>query len=364
MDEGTEMQDGTPVMRTLLLASLAVALTGASSAEACSCIKDTSSIRAQLEKAKADAEAIFLARVESSVERPEAKGKGDVFLTRLTILERYKGDVGATLQMPSGWSSGDCTFHFDVGREYLVYAKKDSGVLGTSHCTRSREVTRRDDAELTWLRTGAPVPLPVVLQRELVSCAPCSLEAVAAAMPTDGGALPLLDEAPARVAWKAKRPFWVRSSYDYEHRGVRFALGSAPGQAFELRQSPWTDSRETCRQKVERRWCKAVRPAKRARWLLQFECVGPGPFEVVCDADAARTVTVSAPEALAAVTRCEWELPDELTCHLSATAVALDGGVPAGASLRCLPEYDGLLGDDGRTGRHRCRIEPDAGSSP
>jgi hypothetical protein len=53
----------------------------------------------------------------------------------------WRGPAVHTIKILTGWGGGDCGYQFERGQRYLVYAYVDrDGVLGTSICTRTREL--------------------------------------------------------------------------------------------------------------------------------------------------------------------------------------------------------------------------------
>jgi hypothetical protein len=124
-------------MRLLaLVLGCALVLVLPAPADACSCGGGSSDLPTALRAARADAEAIFHARVVSV--EAEWTLLGLVGLgssgqeAHLEILEVFKGTVGPRLVMPSSTGAGPCEHPFAPGWEYLVYAYMYAGRLEAS----------------------------------------------------------------------------------------------------------------------------------------------------------------------------------------------------------------------------------------
>jgi hypothetical protein len=349
-------------MRLLaLVLGCALVLVLPAPADACSCGGGSSDLPTTLRAARADAEAIFHARVVSVEPRWSLLGLvglGSSGLeAHLEILEVFKGTVGPRLVMHTGPSIGDCTFPFEAGVEYLVYAFKHEGRLRTGICQRTRPAAK-DDSELEWLRTGRLPPVPEALQREVVQCTPCTLETVAERLvgPPPGNACNM-SVWPQEVAQALKdgRPFWHGGYYDYDDPSRTTALGiSLDSRAFELVQTPHHGTEETCRQRVTRKWCERLEPAPPSeRNVPDLRCVNPGPEEEVCDEEKSRTASWAPREPLQAAT-CRWYTPDRPSCQLEKTLQprAVETSVPW--LLMCRPAYE-------RSYAHACQVVPGSG---
>jgi hypothetical protein len=328
----------------LMVGSLLLVSHGA--AYACSCRQDRSDVMTQLRSALEGADAVFLGRVVAQRERQPAVDSGNVYTTTLQVLEQYKGKVQEKLEMPSGNNDGDCTFRFVEGKTYLVYAYRNGETLKTAHCTRSRKIGRFDDSELVWLRTRVPLPVPVALQRKVVTCNRCDLDVVTRELlgpknPRGCGNI-WLDDKKALAAFKAGQPFWSKSTYDEEMDPKRDeAMGlSKDGRAFELVQTPFYAADETCRQEVRLRWCKRLEPTERESWLPAFACIEPSSEIEMCNETKTRAAADGPRESLSAIKECDlWE-PDNPQCTLAAAAEPAKEGSPASPLLYCIPKFD------------------------
>lgn len=103
---------------------------------ACSCPKTLPPIEA-LEKA----DAVFVGRVvKGEVRRhphPKIKYWEDRSFT-FEVKQFWKGELQRTATVETGLNDGICGYHFIIGREYLVYARRSEEGLYTSICTRTK----------------------------------------------------------------------------------------------------------------------------------------------------------------------------------------------------------------------------------
>lgn len=60
------------------------------------------------------------------------------------VQEGFKGEVKKTLALRSTTGCCDCSFRFQVGGKYLIYASREDGCFRTSICSRS---TRENKAQ-------------------------------------------------------------------------------------------------------------------------------------------------------------------------------------------------------------------------
>lgn len=327
---------------------------GARPAVACTCFQESGDVMQLLRSARERAGAIFYARV-LTVEGAEAP-----YTTTLEVLETFKGEVSGRVKMPSGDNGGDCSFKFNKGGRYLVYANA-SPALRTGHCTRSRRLENTEDAELKWLRTGTPVPTPVAIQREEVACNRCRLEVFAEQLAgpnveRDGVTRFGLDDEDAAREFAARRPSWAGGRYNHEDPSWTDMVGlTKAGRAFRLVRAP-ADADATCQQRITLTFCESLKPAKRGWGLPQFECVKPAEATVVCDENTTRRTTSLPVESMRSVKGCDWREVDKPRCKLDANTHAADAGRPL---LLCTPESES--NPDGRPPIwFVCRVAPDA----
>jgi hypothetical protein len=79
-------------------------------------------------------------------------------LATLDVERTFIGTARGRVQIVTGSGGGDCGYHFDRGRKYLVYAwKAPSGRYATSICSRTRPVEDADE-DLRYLTTIADSP--------------------------------------------------------------------------------------------------------------------------------------------------------------------------------------------------------------
>ncbi|WP_224249058.1 hypothetical protein [Hyalangium gracile] len=306
------------------------------SSEACSCEGGSPELATNLREARQGSAAIYYGRVLSVEERPFG-GKASV-----EVLEVFKGklEVGTKLQLPTG-GGGDCSIPFEAGQHYLMYANDTPESVWL--CSRTRPASR-DDAELEWLRTGKLPVIPVAVQREAVTCQPCSLETVSrtlvGAAAGDACSVPLR-AAPALAAFREVRPFWSHGVYDPNNSGQAQAVGlSSTLRAFELTQTPYRDTLETCRQRVLRRWCEGLEPSGAdAAHGPALRCVNPGPEEEVCNEEKSRSASWGPLQAMSAAS-CHWYDLESSLCKMSQETKPLAKGAPRAPLLRCSPVFD------------------------
>ena len=57
----------------------------------------------------------------------------------IRMSKTYKGEIfqGNNLKTILAVSAGSCDYYFDIGKEYLIYAKRDYNALGCSICSRT-----------------------------------------------------------------------------------------------------------------------------------------------------------------------------------------------------------------------------------
>jgi hypothetical protein len=76
-----------------------------------------------------------------------------------SVNRSWKGVTTSKVDVTTGYGGGDCGFLFDVGREYLVYADGDVGVLGADICSRTVTVAAASD-DMKYLSTLPELTLP------------------------------------------------------------------------------------------------------------------------------------------------------------------------------------------------------------
>ncbi|WP_143177557.1 hypothetical protein [Cystobacter ferrugineus] len=331
-----------------------------SGALACSCEQQPNELHEALRSAREKAAAIFVGRVaaiEPVYQSPDSKR---LRLHRVTFedIEVLKGKVAprqvVTTYRPDGIA---CGYLFEVGVEYLVYARADepSG-LETSMCSRTQPA-RRASVEIDSLRIGAPPLRPVALRRKRVSCTECDVFSVAPALVCGGAER--CDSSGVREAAKALhegRPFWALERR-HGHGEIKAYGVALDGRMFELVQQPYFGAEEDCMQRVLRRWCErlSVEPDPQG-WRPAVTCVGPASEEFVCDETTTRRSSWGPVESMLGA-RCDWDRADAPFCSLDEEPASSDpGGQATSPGLLCVP----FMGPP----RHRCWLVPDVAITP
>ena len=141
----TGVQTMAKAAGTLLLAWLWLAGTPPDAA-ACSCMPAGPPCEAFWK-----VHAVFVGRVLAMAEQPsppwtpgEPLPFGLGVKVTLAVVERLSGDSGdqPTIEITTGRDEGACGYLFEVGRDYVVFARKTEGraLLSTNICTRTRPV--------------------------------------------------------------------------------------------------------------------------------------------------------------------------------------------------------------------------------
>ena len=311
--------DGMNLQNTVIVFVATVA--APFNASACSCFISPEPIDTQLFKAQSDTYAIY----RGQVILVEKHSSGET--TRLQVLEVFKGDLtnGRTIDVASGgW--GDCTVHFDVGDQWLIYSPVD--ISSVSYCSGSRRVTQRD-AELIWLRTGKLPPVPTKIRRATVRCPACVLGDIAEAL-TGSAPLDTKGLTPPTTAFHSA-PLY--SQNDLTLFGI-----TTKRQPFELLEVHDSFPFEACRARIVFRPCGALDSGITRNGFTEFSCQSPQADQILCDENADRGEKWSSPEPLSPASRCNWRDPTKPECALPKTPTGFDGGIPAGPTLRCTPE--------------------------
>lgn len=120
----------------------------------CTCIE-----RAEPEVALKVSDAVFVGSVlrtreivlreeESGIELPARE-------VTLRVSRAWKGALGDTVVVTTGWGGGDCGYPFLERAEYLVYASRtEEGTLTTSICSRTRPAAGAEAEMATLGRAG------------------------------------------------------------------------------------------------------------------------------------------------------------------------------------------------------------------
>lgn len=121
------------------------------SATACSCLPPPPPCEAYRETP-----AIFIARVTGIITETGSDGAPAEF-ARIAVEQALKGITQTEIKMWQGTASGDCSFRFEQGKRYLIYANYDeeSRTYHTNTCMRSRALAYAAE-DLDFLR-GLPL---------------------------------------------------------------------------------------------------------------------------------------------------------------------------------------------------------------
>lgn len=104
-------------------------------------------------------DAVFVGQVKGAqlIQEGESYGPISRYLYSFDVQKVYRGEVGASAEVVTGLSEGDCGYSFRPGVTYLVYANYKGGVLRSGDCTRTRplQAAQEDIAWLSGLSKGA-----------------------------------------------------------------------------------------------------------------------------------------------------------------------------------------------------------------
>lgn len=326
----------------VLLSSVVVLVPTASLA--CSCGDDEGSPKERVALARNRADAVFVGKVVSMRLKPIPPYSSSLFLAVFEVSESFKGRVGPMVVMPSGGDSTDCSYGFEDGKTYLVYAYSAGGTLSTDSCTRTRELGPQHEQELAWLRLSPTPQTPLALRRSAPVCTPCDAALVASGLISgraDGSMVPAASEEEALAARTRRRPFWFEPVRDGGLPSSRVVVGiGRDGKAFALDQSPWTATTETCWQNVWKRSCASL--------SADFECLKPTGLKRVCDELKGRKHAVGPKEPLAS---CPAPGLDHDVCTLGPQGEPLADAGSTGVVVSCRPLYE-----PGDAGRSQCAV--------
>ncbi len=106
----------------------------ASNVIACSCVPQGSeSIETQVKEAFTNSTAVFVGEVVEVIEKPDAFSVE----VKFKVVKSWKNEFEDTVSITTGRGGGDCGYHFEVGKKYLIYAGGDKHNLKTNICTRT-----------------------------------------------------------------------------------------------------------------------------------------------------------------------------------------------------------------------------------
>ena len=311
---------------------------------ACSCGQDEGPPQQQVALARSRADAVFVGKVIELRIKPTPPYSSSLLLAVFEVSESFKGRVGPLVVMPSGGNSSDCSYGFESGKTYLVYAYSSGGVLSTDSCTRTTVLGPKHEQELAWLRLKPTLETPLALRRSAPVCSPCDAALVASGLISgraDGGLVAAASEEEASTARTTRRPFWFAPFRDGGVASSRVVVGiGRDGKAFELEQSPWTATTEACWQSVWKRSCGAL--------SADFECLNPTGLKKLCDELKGRKHSVGPKEPLGS---CPAPGLDHDVCMLRPQAEPLADAGSTGVVVSCRPLYEA-----GDAGRSQCAV--------
>lgn len=127
----------------ITLAIFAFTFAAAGTSLACSCTESIDPIEKQVTDSYENSAAIFSGKVTSV--KPTAD-RYDVIVT-LTVKESWKGINGKRIKVRTAKDSSMCGYHFELGKEYLVYAHGTARDLGVGNCSRTTSLADMTDIE-------------------------------------------------------------------------------------------------------------------------------------------------------------------------------------------------------------------------
>jgi hypothetical protein len=107
---------------------------------ACSCNPSSDEpLAEQVKKAKTESNAVFTGRVVKKTEYPES----GYTVVKLKIIDLWKGSHSKVITVLTGSHDGNCRYHFEVDKTYLIYAHNSSMYssvksLETTMCSRTQ----------------------------------------------------------------------------------------------------------------------------------------------------------------------------------------------------------------------------------
>lgn len=125
----------------ITLAIIAFTFGAAETSLACSCLAPTGTPRTQVSNAYKDAAAIFSGTVKSVT--PTADGN-DMIVT-FTVKDTWKGAAVKEITIKTAKESAMCGYHFEDGKEYIVYAHGTAADLGVGNCSRTSGLSDNSD---------------------------------------------------------------------------------------------------------------------------------------------------------------------------------------------------------------------------
>jgi len=125
-------------MKNIILAVFAFIFFGVLSVSngfACTCMLSpkAQSLDSAVKKAYKNSSAVFVGEVTEIIQKP------DVFFVevKIKIEQKWNNGIAETVTIFTGKGGGDCGYHFEVGKKYLVYALQGDKGLSTNICTKT-----------------------------------------------------------------------------------------------------------------------------------------------------------------------------------------------------------------------------------
>lgn len=135
---------------------------------ACSCLQMQGATEEQLIEMDIEGAAAVFAGKVSTVQANALGGYNPVRVS-FTVSEVWKGDLSSNAIIFTGLGDSDCGYDFQIGQEYLVYARDVRGVLNSGICYRTTLLSSAA-ADLSILGEGtipatssAPLPTNPIL---------------------------------------------------------------------------------------------------------------------------------------------------------------------------------------------------------
>ncbi|WP_052574125.1 hypothetical protein [Haloferula sp. BvORR071] len=89
-------------------------------------------------KALAKCDVVLSGEVQSIGESPQVGLHRAGIVAKVVVKQCLKGGVAGVVEIHTGFGGGDCGYHFEEGKSYLIYANRsDDGRLNTGICLRT-----------------------------------------------------------------------------------------------------------------------------------------------------------------------------------------------------------------------------------
>ena len=134
-------------MKKAIYISLALAWFVFASAEksfACSCAASLEPEKKQMQKAFTNSAAIFSGKVVEVKESPADENK---FIVKLEVAQSWKGELKREIFITTAKENSMCSYVFEIGKKYLVYANGLKNDLFVENCSRTAVLSDKSDAK-------------------------------------------------------------------------------------------------------------------------------------------------------------------------------------------------------------------------